>query len=278
MTEVIVYHAYTAETNPKLSGKFLRVKEELKKYKPTLVNMTSLLSFRLASSLDGIHPYKSFELRIKRLFLSEVKLYTRFARWLAFAALLVTLVTYGPSMWFEAKALVIGDQTSKILAQAAGNPDNFSGKAVQRSPYQPPQDPTLPIENYISISSIGVDTMINEATKDNHEDALREGIWRVSDFGTPYRRNVPTILSAHRFGYLKWSNTYRRENSFYNLGKLEVGDTVEIVWRQRKYTYEVYAQERGEEISDYNADLILYTCESLNSPVRITKYAKLLRI
>jgi hypothetical protein len=59
---------------------------------------------------------------------------------------------------------------------------------------------------------------------------------------------------------------------------VKVGDTVEMNWRQRRYIYEVYAEEKGEEITDYDADLILYTCESLNSSVRIVKYARLLEI
>ncbi|KKS80793.1 MAG: hypothetical protein UV56_C0008G0001, partial [Candidatus Woesebacteria bacterium GW2011_GWC1_43_10b] len=65
---------------------------------------------------------------------------------------------------------------------------------------------------------------------------------------------------------------------FYSLPKLKTGDTVEIIWRQRKYLYEVYKEEEGEEITDYSADLILYTCESLSSPVRIFRYARLLEI
>ena len=46
----------------------------------------------------------------------------------------------------------------------------------------------------------------------------------------------------------------------------------------RKYTYEIYAEGRGDEINDYSANLILYTCETLNSNIRIFKYARLLQI
>jgi len=91
-------------------------------------------------------------------------------------------------------------------------------------------------------------------------------------------RTKPTILAAHRFGYLAWSIPYRLKNSFYNLPKLKVGDLVEIDWGQRRYVYEVYAEGKGEEITDYTADLILYTCEAMNSSVRIFRYARLLRI
>jgi sortase (surface protein transpeptidase) len=144
--------------------------------------------------------------------------------------------------------------------------------------YYPPFNPELPEENTLAISSINVETRINEAPFENYEDALRVGVWRVDDFGTPSERKRPIILTAHRYGYLSWSIPYRLKNSFFNLPKVEVGDRVEIVWEQRKYVYEVYAEEKGEEITDYQADLILYTCQDLNSPVRIFKYAKLLEV
>jgi sortase (surface protein transpeptidase) len=150
--------------------------------------------------------------------------------------------------------------------------------ASVRSTYQPAYDSRLPKENRLVISKIGVDTEIAEATFDNYESALKQGVWRVSDFGAPSANSMPTILAAHRYGYLAWSNLFRRENSFYNLPKLKVGDIVEIDWRQRKYTYEIYAEGQGEEITDYTADLILYTCVDLTGPERVFRYARLMEI
>lgn len=144
--------------------------------------------------------------------------------------------------------------------------------------YTPRFDATLPRESTLKIPSIGVNTVLQEATYLNYEEALKKGVWRVSDFGTPSDNSSPIILAAHRFGYLAWTNKFRRENSFFNLPKLKVGDTVEVTWRQRKYIYEIYAESKGEEIADYSANLILYTCETLNGPVRIFKYARLLKI
>jgi sortase (surface protein transpeptidase) len=144
--------------------------------------------------------------------------------------------------------------------------------------YQPAFNPNLTQENRLTIGSVKIDTGINEADWENYEEALKIGVWRVPDFGTPYGRSKPTILAAHRFGYLKWSVPYRLKNSFYNLPKTKVGDTIEIIWKQRKYVYEIYKEEEGEEITDYTAELILYTCESLNSPIRIFRYARLLEI
>ncbi len=138
----------------------------------------------------------------------------------------------------------------------------------------PSFDPRLPKTNRFVIPSIGVNTDIQEATLDNYEAALKKGVWRVSDFGAPNENGRPIILAAHRFGYLAWTNSYRRTNSFYNLPKVDVGDLLEIDWNQRKYLYEVYATGKGKEILDYSADLILYTCETLTGENKIFIYAK----
>lgn len=141
--------------------------------------------------------------------------------------------------------------------------------------FVPPLDHNLPTDNRLIISKIGVSTTLQEATLDNYESALRKGVWRVADFGSPDDRSRPTILAAHRYGYLAWTQSFRLKNSFYNLPKLTVGDTVEIDYAQRKYTYEIYAEDKGTEITDYTADLILYTCENLTGEERVFKYARL---
>ena len=92
--------------------------------------------------------------------------------------------------------------------------------------------------------------------------------------GADSQIGLPIILAAHRFGYVTWTNSFRTLNSFYSLPKLKVGDRVEIVWNQRKYVYEIYKEETGTAITDYTADLILYTCDLWNSPTRIFKYAR----
>lgn len=139
---------------------------------------------------------------------------------------------------------------------------------------QPPRDSSLPEGHYLSIPSIGVDTVVWEAREDEYEEALRRGVWRVPDFGTPGEGGKPIILAAHRFGYLEWSQEYRAQNSFFNLPKLASGDEIEMMWDQRRYKYRVEQVVEGSEIGDYSADLILYTCKFLVSPVRIFVYAK----
>ena len=143
--------------------------------------------------------------------------------------------------------------------------------------WQPPVDNSLPEDNWIEIEKIGLKTLVREASLENFEEALRLGVWRVPDFGTAENRRLPMILAAHRYGYLNWSNTYRKENSFFNLPKLEQGDKVYVVWEKRKYVYEIYKSDTGKQITDYEADLILYTCQYLESPIRIFKYARLIK-
>ena len=58
--------------------------------------------------------------------------------------------------------------------------------------------------------------------------------------------------------------------------KLEAGDIIEVVVDQRKWLYEVYQAEEGEQITDYDANLILYTCKYLNSPIKHFRYARLI--
>jgi len=132
----------------------------------------------------------------------------------------------------------------------------------------------LPTENSLEIPKIKVSTVIQEGN--DWEKALEAGVWRVPEFGEPVERKLPIIMAAHRYGYLKWSNTYRRENSFYNLPKVENGDQIEIIWNQRKYVFEVYEGYTDTKIRDYSADLILYTCELLNSDRRIVRLARLI--
>jgi sortase (surface protein transpeptidase) len=189
----------------------------------------------------------------------------------------ILAVSYGPSLYFWAQTkLSAGTANFQLSKTEVTNLDKTT--QVGRSRYTPPIDPKLPTTNRLIISSIGVKTEIQEATYNNYESALEKGAWRVSDFGAPSDNSMPTILAAHRFGYLAWTNLFRRQNSFYNLPKLNVGDVVEIDWRQRKYLYEIYASDQGTEISDYSADLILYTCVDLSGPERIFKYARLMEI
>lgn len=190
----------------------------------------------------------------------------RLAKILALVGASLLLIYFAPNFIEFAKYKLSGSEVNQ-LTEANQN-------AIQR--VLPAFNSALPKINRLTIPSIGVDTDIEEATYNNYESALKKGVWRVSDFGQPDKIGAPVILAAHRFGYLAWTNSYRHYNSFYNLPKVKVGDTVNIVWQQREYKYGVYKTETGKAISDYSADLILYTCESLSGEERIFVYAKLI--
>lgn len=164
---------------------------------------------------------------------------------------------------------------AKLLARPVTNPE-IQVLEPQSTFVLPEQDLTLPKGTFIKIPRIGVETQILEASLENYETALQQGVWRVPDFGIPVEEGPPMILVAHRFGYLKWSQQFREKNSFFNLPELVNGDRVEIIWDQRKFMYEIYQGEDGTEITHYTADLILYTCRFLESDIRIFRYAKLI--
>lgn len=139
------------------------------------------------------------------------------------------------------------------------------------APPLPDVDPSLPKENGLIIDKIGVKGLIHEGT--DWESILKLGIWRVPEFGTPEDNSAPIIIAAHRWGYLDWSAAFRKLNSFYSLPNLAVGDTIKVVWNQRPFEYKVYSVSTGTKITEYNANLILYTCQLWNSPVRFFVYA-----
>lgn len=206
------------------------------------------------------------------------KIFLKLAGILAVVGVIILTINFAPFIFaWAGRGFNLVFKSYINLSQSEAQ--NITQSSVNsRSNYQPSYDSRLPRENRLAISKIGINTKIGEATIDNYESALKQGVWRVSDFGAPSDNSMPTILAAHRYGYLAWSNLFRRENSFYNLPKLNVGDTVEIDWRQRRYIYEIYAEGQGPEITDYTADLILYTCVDLNGPERIFRYARLMEI
>jgi sortase (surface protein transpeptidase) len=211
-----------------------------------------------------------------RFFIS--KLLLRLAKIFAITGIIILAVNYAPfvAAWAQNGFHLVFK--SNINLSQAEVQNITRSQASSRSNYLPLFDSRLPLANRLIIPTVGVNTDIQEATYDNYQSALKQGVWRVSDFGAPSANSMPTILAAHRFGYLVWTNLFRRQNSFYNLPKLNVGDTVEIDWRQRRYIYEVYSEDKGTQITDYSADLILYTCVDLTGPERIFRYARLINI
>lgn len=190
------------------------------------------------------------------------------------SAIVLALLPSWPHLFYR-----LFPQTSDVLASTIGTTASTdqiplsTPSAIPQitEPVLPDLDPSLPKENGLIIDKIGVKGEIREGS--DWENILKKGIWRVPDFGTPESTSRPLILAAHRWGYLDWSAAFRQLNSFYNLPKLAVDDTVEVIWNQRPYKYQVYATSTDTKITDYSADLILYTCQMWNSPERFFVYA-----
>lgn len=199
------------------------------------------------------------------------KIYLAFGIVLIFFAFSIVAITFYPQLWYslsktatETEAATIQEQLIEIEMYEPEEESKEPGITL------PPVDTSLPKENLLRIASIGVDSEISQ--EQDPDKGLDKGIWIVPDFGTPEINDLPIIIAAHRFGYVYWSSDFRQKSSFYNLPKLKVGDRVQIIWNQRSYEFEVYKAEDNTQITDYEADLILYTCRMYNSPVRVFRY------
>lgn len=164
-----------------------------------------------------------------------------------------------------------GTGTSPTVVVGGPTPTPIITRAPKPPLKLPAFDASLPKQNTLIIPRIGVNGQLQEGS--DSKKALYHGIWRVPEFGTPMRNDNPIILAAHRYGYIEWSSTFRKTNTFANLPSLKVGDTFQLVWEQRAFVYKIYKMEEGTALTDYNADIILYTCKHLKSPIRIVAYA-----
>ncbi|MCB9789850.1 hypothetical protein H6763_01725 [Candidatus Nomurabacteria bacterium] len=137
----------------------------------------------------------------------------------------------------------------------------------------PAQDLALPTTPQLKITKIGVNGTLQQGSNGN--DALSKGPWIVPDLGDPMNNYLPTIIASHRWGGIGWSSEQRELLSFNKLPDLVAGDTIQIVWDQRVFEYQVIRVVESTYIDDYNTDLILYTCKYLwQNPTRIFVYAE----
>ena len=163
------------------------------------------------------------------------------------------------------------DQEIDSISQKLSESPIIPAEVEEKDISLPDFDPSLPETPFIKIPSIEVYSPIGESAVP--EESLRKGAWMASDYGTPEENNLPVILAAHRFGYVYWERSQRDTLSFYNLPKTNIGDSIEIIWNQRRYIYTIYAEDDSTFVKDYDADLIIYTCKYFNSPQRIFRYA-----
>lgn len=205
------------------------------------------------------------------------KIYLVIGILLLFVGFLILSITFYPQIWYSIDSNATNTELVTIERQIQNlkEEDNKQSNRVGSESDLPPLDESLPKENFIRISSIGVDSKIVEES--NAKKGLERGIWIVPEYGKPHSNELPIIIAAHRFGYVYWSSEFRHKSSFYNLPKLKSGDRVQLIWQQRSYEYEVYKAEDNSQVTDYDADLILYTCRMYNSPVRVFRYLRRVR-
>lgn len=184
----------------------------------------------------------------------------------AFGLLMISLY---PQIWYQINDEATASEITSLVLQTENLNDETKEDKEETKLSLPAFDSTLPKQNTLIIPNIQVNGPINENT-DAYKGLLK-GVWRVNDWGDP-TTEYTMIIAAHRFGYISWTKDFRTKNSFYNLPKTRVGDRVQVIWEQRKYEYEIYKAEEGQQITDYSADIILYTCKMYNSPIRVFRY------
>lgn len=186
-------------------------------------------------------------------------------------SILIAMVVFAPQLFYS---LTPAKQAQSALASEQQITQQNNQQPPKSSRYMPQKDTTLPEGDWLVIPRIGVRTELLKT--DNPDEALMEGVWKVPGYGLPGQLDKPIIFVAHRYGWeWWWQSDYWRYNSFYYLPETEPGDRIEVISDQHKWVYEIYAGEEGTDISDYDADMILYTCKYLTSPVRHFRYARL---
>lgn len=194
---------------------------------------------------------------------------------IALTGLLVSAVFFLPQIYYRIfPAQVVVTETT-LPGTVLGGDFSTPTKQSPGRQYEPPIDESLPEGDWVIIPQIGVRTQFKSTVDPN--EALVEGAWLSPSYGKPGDTGVPIIIAAHRFGWQWWwQSEYGKYHSFYYLPDTSPGTQVEIISQQRKWRYEIYGGEENNTISDYSADLILYTCKHISSPVRYVRYARLI--
>lgn len=105
------------------------------------------------------------------------------------------------------------------IGQAGLNKNHAAGTEYGASP------------NRVIIAKIGVNAPIIES--ENGDYALSRGAWLPPEASTP-DKGGNTVITGHRFKYLPPNNL-----TFYLFHKLEAGDIISIIWRDKNYYYKI---------------------------------------
>ena len=116
-------------------------------------------------------------------------------------------------------------------------------------------------EERLLIPSIGVDMEIG-----NEPRYLDFGGW-IQELN---QSNEPQVISAHRFGWDKFSPDQKMKQTLYHVDKLRRDDLVIILWDKKVYFYKIIEIGEGtNNPSMKESEFILYTCKFWNSSERI---------
>ena len=85
--------------------------------------------------------------------------------------------------------------------------------------------------NRVIIKKIGVNAPIVESV--SSEYGLSQGAWHIPKTSSP-DKGGNTVITGHRFKYLPPNNL-----TFYLFHKLEIGDIVSIIWKEKDYFYRI---------------------------------------
>jgi LPXTG-site transpeptidase (sortase) family protein len=125
-------------------------------------------------------------------------------------------------------------------------------------PNKPTPPEVIPADNTLVIPRLEMQQIIYDGPDAR---TLRKGVWHRPHTGSP-DQGSNTVLVGHRF-------TYDGPAIFYNLDKVQTGDSIVIYWNHQKYSYKVAAVEvvppTAIEIEAPTNDplLTIYTCTPL---------------
>ncbi|MCK4539610.1 sortase [Candidatus Parcubacteria bacterium] len=117
--------------------------------------------------------------------------------------------------------------------------------------------------NRVVIKKIGVNAPIVESS--SFEYGLSQGAWHIPETSSP-DKGGNTVITGHRFKYLPPNNL-----TFYLFHKLEIGDIVSIIWKEKDYFYRIKEIKivPNTELSilnpTKNPTLTMFTCHPIYS-------------
>ena len=187
-------------------------------------------------------------------------------------SILVTLVYYVPGVmgrWWPTNAH-LGTTTDNVSAMAdnaylsAGlvSIPQSSTEAVLAHKVQPAYDLEIDDGRWIVSDSAGIKAPIytNDDVADDREvnKILDQGIYMYPEYNNIGWQGKRLVLAGHHYNMA--IGEQKAQQSFQNLNKLQVGDTVQVVDDYKIWTYEIYKIEEATAVSEENADLTMYTC------------------